>query len=451
MIKTLQKRFIFTAMVAVTILLVLLLGGVSLVNAWSGLQEEKQLLSSIVQMEAEDRREPRFEEDPPEELPPEAEPRDQASHHQNDEPKPRGFLTLAPSENDRMGAVYFTVTVQNGRVLASDVGRISTVSEQDAADYAGQVLQRNLSSGRLEDFVFASRARTDGSLIYVFLDHTSLRNSIIRVAALAAVAAVAGWLLMLLLVILLSRKAIRPIAENMERQRQFVTDAGHELKTPLAIIQANTEAMELISGENKWSRNIRAQVTRLTDLTGNLLTMAKSEELLDRRSLLPLDLSELTEQTLSFFAASMEAGRLTLTANVEKGLHVRADKAQMSTLLSILFDNAVKYTPTGGSVKLTLSGADKIKLRLENDCEELPDCPADRLFDRFYRGDSARTQKSGGFGIGLSAARSIARQHKGSLTAEYVGTSRIVFTLVLPKTQEPSSGRQAKRPQESLQ
>ena len=433
MIKTLQKRFIMTAMLAVTVLLVLLLGGISAVNAWSGLQEEKQLLSSILQMEAEGRNAgPRFDGERPEELPPEGERRDEELLHQNEEKKPRGFLTLAPSENDRMSAVYFTVTVTDGAVSGEDVGRISTVSNEEAAVYAEKVLKSGKTAGRLDSFRYSSKERSDGSVIYVFLDHTSLRNSILRVAALAALAAVAGWFFMLLLVIFLSRKAIRPIAENMERQRQFVTDAGHELKTPLAIIQANTEAMELITGETKWSRNIRAQVTRLTDLTGNLLTMSRSEELLDKRSLLPINLSELTEQALKTFAPSMENKELEMNSEIEKDLTVKGDKSQLTTLLSILFDNAVKYTLESGAIRLTLTGGDKVRLRLENDCASLPDCPPDRLFDRFYRGDSARTQKRGGFGIGLSSARSIAHQHKGSLTAEYIGSDRIAFLLTLP-------------------
>ncbi len=438
MIKTLQKRFIITAMIAVTVLLVVLLGGLSVINAWSSIQEEKQLLASIVQMEVEGRREaPKPGGDVTDGLPPEGSPPEGERHEggppQEEGVKPRGFLTLAPSENDRMGAVYFTVTVKNGVPISADVSRISTVNEEEAFAYAASTVNGS-GSGRLDSFLYSSGERADGSLIYVFLDHSSAKNSIVRVTVLSALAGVAGWLLMLLLVVFLSRRAIRPIAENMERQRQFVTDAGHELKTPLAIIQANTEAMELITGETKWSRNIRGQVSRLTDLTGNLLTMTRSEELLDKRSLLPLDLSELTEQTLASFAPSMEAKQMELTSSIEKGLTVKGDKSQMTTLLSILFDNAAKYTPEGGGICLTLSGSgEKVRLRLENDCSSLPDCPADRLFDRFFRGDAARTQKSGGFGIGLSSAGSIARQHKGSLTAEYVGKDRIAFLLTVPR------------------
>ena len=435
MIKNLQKRFITTAMIAVTILLVLLLGGIAAVNAWSGLQSEKQLLSSVVAMEAAERRDgPPRGDDPPPDAPFEADRpmEDVPPENGPDGSRPFDFFTLAPTENDRMSAVYFTVTVVGGGPVSADVSRISSVTEAEAMDYAVTVLQSGRTEGKLDSFRYASAHRSDGSDVYVFLDRTAQKNAILRVAALAGLAAVVGWVLMLLLVIFLSRKAIRPIAENMERQRQFVTDAGHELKTPLSIIQANTEAMELVTGETKYSRNIRAQVGRLTELTGDLLMQAKADELPDRRSFVPLDLAELVEQSLSAFLPSMEQKKLEVTREIRKGLQIRGDNARLTTLLSILFDNAVKYTPEGGAVRIVLDGQDWAKLRIENDCASLPDCPPERLFDRFYRADAARTQKTGGFGIGLSSARSIAGQLKGSLTAEYVRDERIAFVLTLP-------------------
>ncbi len=444
MIKSLQKRFILTAMIAVTVLLVLLLGGVAAVNAWSGNQEQKQLLSSLVAMEVQDRpegppREEEFRPDPgsaearpAEDLPPAAGPEGRA---------PRGFLTVPPSENDRMRAVFFVVTVRDGVPVSADVSRISTVREKEALACAASVLQRGSREGTLDSYLYAGADRAGGEAVYVFLDRTAQRNAMVRVTALAGLAGVAGWLLMLVLVVFLSRRAIRPIAENMERQRQFVTDAGHELKTPLSIIQANAEALELVSGETKYSRNIRAQATRLTELTGNLLTMARSEELLDHRSLLPLDLSALAEQSIASFAPSIEHKKVKLSSDLRNGVCVLGDRAQLTTLMSILIDNAVKYCPEGGSIAVSLAGTDKVRLRMENDCAALPDCPAERLFDRFYRGDAARTQRTGGFGIGLSSARSIAKQHKGSLTAEYLGPTRIAFLLTLPAHGNPQETR----------
>ncbi|MBQ9373271.1 MAG: sensor histidine kinase, partial [Oscillospiraceae bacterium] len=400
MIRALKKRFIRTAMIAVTVLLILIFGALNLVNAWSAGSETKLVLEMLTDMETNGRRpdRPDGQNGPPEwELsePPE-----------NDlqEGERKGFLSKPLTEDDWRAAVYFTVRTLDGAVVETDVSRISSVSAETAVSYGEKALAAGEQTGTIGDFRYASATAKTGETVWVFLENSSRTAAVLRVAALSGLAALVGWGLMLLLVIFLTKKAIAPIAENMDRQRQFITDAGHELKTPIAIIRANTEAMEMISGQNKWSRNISAQVTRLSELTRNLLTLARAEEVPQAGSLSELDFSALTQQTAQTFQEPMALRGITLDAEIEPDLRLRGSRDQLSTLLSILFDNAVKYAAEGSAVTLRLTRADKmLRLRMENDCESLPDCPPERLFDRFYRADSARTQKSGGFGIGLSA------------------------------------------------
>ena len=455
MIRTLKRRFIVAAMIAVTVLLVALLGAVNAVNAWTTSQETGRLLENLVQMEAQGRPGFREGEGPPafpeEERPPvrpdeepeqgggptneSAEAGAEASEawELREEGPRRGFMMDALTEDDRLSAVYFTVRVGSDGTAAADVSRISSVTEAEAAALAERARAAGKTEGRLESFRYASAVNREGETVWVFLENSSRRNAVLRVAELSALAGVGGWLLMLGLVVLLAKRTIAPIAENMERQRQFVTDAGHELKTPLAIIQANTEAMELIAGENKWSRNIKAQTQRLTELTRNLLTLARAEELPAQGSFAPLDLSALVEKTAQMFQTPMERKQLRLEAELEPGISVRGSETQLGNLCSILLDNAVKYATPGSALKLRLKAGEKTcTLRLENRCERLPDCPPDRLFDRFYRGDAARTQSSGGFGIGLSAAQVITLQHRGRLEAEYPAEDRVAFTVTLP-------------------
>lgn len=453
MIRTLKRRFITAAMAAVTILLVLLLGAVNAVNAWTTARDAERLLDELVQLELQGRPAlPRGEDFPAGEEPPTpwgSEPLPQP------EKRPRGFMGAVFTENDRMAAVYVTVRLRDGAPVRADVSRISDLSEAEAAAMAADAAAKGLTEGKTDRFRFASAADQDGERVYIFLENSSRRNAVLRVAALSALAGLGGWLLMLGLVVLLARRTIAPVAENMERQRRFVTDAGHELKTPLAIIRANTEAMELIAGENKWSRNIKAQTERLTELTGNLLTLARAEELPKPGSLTPLDLTALTEKTAAMFRTPMEQRRLRLETELEGEVRVRGDETQLRSLLSILLDNAVKYAAEGSDLRLRLRAGEKsCVLRLENDCEALPACPPERLFDRFYRADAARTQKAaaignselragtgaqaagaagtGGFGIGLSAARVIVQRHRGHIEAEYLNGTRIAFTVTLP-------------------
>ena len=247
-------------------------------------------------------------------------------------------------------------------------------------------------------------------------------------AALSGLLGLLAWIAMLALVTALSRRAIRPIAENIERQRQFVTDAGHELKTPLAIILANLDALELRGGESKYSRNIRGQATRLSALMQNLLTLARLDESSGLPDASPLSLTELTRESVEMFRAPAELRQIRLSEALAEGVSVTGSRTLLQQLLSTLLDNAVKYCPEGGEIAVRLREEERAVLSVSNTVgEERP--ALDRLFDRFYRSDSSRNQK-GGFGIGLSAAAAIVRQHKGEIDAHYEGDT-IVFTVKL--------------------
>ena len=239
---------------------------------------------------------------------------------------------------------------------------------------------------------------------------------------------------MLLPVTLLSRKAIKPIAQNIDRQKKFITNAGHELKTPLATILANTEALELHNGESKWSRNIRSEIGRPSSLVNQLLLLARMDEGAAQNVAADFSLSSLTQDILQPFLSSMELKQITLTTDIHPDIVLHADREQIAQLLSILLDNAVKYVNPQGEivVRLTSGSRDrKVTLLIQNTCRQLPDAPPDKLFDRFYRADRARTRKDthSGFGIGLSVADAIVKANNGSIHAAYPAPDTISFTL----------------------
>lgn len=257
------------------------------------------------------------------------------------------------------------------------------------------------------------------------------RHRILSMLALSAGGVALCWLGMLALVRVLARKAIEPVAVSMEKQRQFVTNAGHELKTPLAIILANTEAMELYQGESKWSRNIRAQTVRLSQLTQTLLTLARMEEGADLPPAETVDLSQLAEQALSAFHEAAALQNLTLRGEIAPGVTVPACREHLEQLLSILLDNGVKYTEPGGRVDLALEDTrGSACLRVKNSPARLEEgADPDRFFERFYRGDPAHSQKTGGCGIGLAAAQAIVTAWKGTISAAREGEDTVVFTV----------------------
>jgi hypothetical protein len=409
--RMLQKRFVRTAMVAVTALILILLGAINGVHWWTLRTQTQEMLVSLVQS-------------PPGETQPSP---DTFSQERWD----RAMFLQPINDDTRMAARFFRAELsEEGEVLWVDVGQISSVTEAEATQYAQDIGDR--TQGRSDRFRYlVAQSEQEGQRTAVFLDVSAERRSLALVLALSAGIGALCWLGMLLLVALLSRRAIRPIARNIEKQKQFVTNAGHELKTPLAIIQANTEAMELHQGQSKWTRNIRAQTQRLSGLMENLLILARMEEGTGNQTAQTVDLTALCAQCAGEFREAAALQGIFLEEELTPGVVVQADQSQLAQLLSVLLDNAVKYTTGEGEIRLLLTKEEgKAVLQVRNTPAHLPEGDTQRLFDRFYRGDPARTQKSGGYGIGLSAARAIAETWKGTLTARQEGETAI-FTLKL--------------------
>lgn len=410
MIKTLQRKFIVTAMTAISALLLLLLGTINILNIYYVGNQVDKKLEMISQNEGNPDNIPMT----PGDLPPK---------------EPYGM------KNDYdtfMSSNFFVVRFdRNGNIVHIDVSRISSVREEEAKDLAEEVYAQSDRSGKIDNFEYMIKdSRMGFGKVAVFLDTSGDIYSYIRVLFLSAAIGIACWGFMLLFVILLSRRAIRPIAENMEKQRQFVTNAGHEIKTPLAIIQSNTEAMELYNGENKWSKNIKEQTIRLNELMKNLLTLARMDESSANLNMSDFSLSQLLMDHTECFRETLELRGITLQTSIQPMISFRANQEHITQLISVLMDNAVKYTNEGGNVLVSLEGNDKrIKMRFKNTCQQLPPASPDKLFDRFYRADEARTQKNGGYGIGLSVAQSITKTYKGRISAEYENGNTIAFTV----------------------
>lgn len=410
MIKILQRKFIVTAMTAISVLLILLLGTINIINIRSVGKQIDANLEMISQNEGDPANIPMAPGDKP----------------------PREPHGMKNDYDTFMSSNFFVVRFdRNGDIVYTDVSRISSVSEKEAKDLAEKVYTQNEWSGKIGSFRYMVRDSHMGiGKVVVFLDTSGDIYSYIRVLFLSVVIGIACWFTMLLFVILLSKRAIRPIAENMESQKQFVTNAGHEIKTPIAIIQSNTEAMELYNGENKWSKNIKEQTIRLNELMKNLLTLARMDEGAGSLILSDCSLSQMLADYTECFRETLELRGITLQTSIQPMISFRANKEHITQLISVLMDNAVKYTNDNGNIFVSLEGNDKrIKLQFKNTCQQLPPASPEKLFDRFYRADEARTQKSGGYGIGLSVAQSITETYKGRISAEYENGNTIIFTI----------------------
>ncbi len=412
MIKQLQKKFVVSSMLAITVLLIAVLGGINIFNTISANKQTDKLLSTLAEVE------------------------NSAITMMLPEVRSSwNLFSAVVTQDDTLGAIYFVAREDvYGKIRTIDTSHISSVDVKEAQNYVYQVQNEREDLGTIGRFKYIV-IPTVGNLgkTYIFLDITKQITSVWQVLLLSILVGVLCWCAMLLFVILLSKQAIKPIATSIEKQKQFVTDAGHEIKTPLAIIMANTDAMELHYGETKYSKNIRSQIFRLKDLTQDLLTLAKMEESSERKIKERFSLTELIEESLSQFEESISVKDIHFYKSIQPDLNVDSNKEQVQRLVSILMDNATKYVSENGSIEVYLSQSNKqVNFVVANTADNLEKLELDKIFDRFYRADDARTQKSGGYGIGLSAAKAIVQSLKGAITVQKQNDNKIVFVVKLP-------------------
>lgn len=329
---------------------------------------------------------------------------------------------------------FFTVKTDNqGNIFEVDTGKISAASNEQALNYANNVLNSKKTSGFINDYKYKIANKEYGLLI-VFVDvgrdlqifYSFLRSSLII--------GLIGIVAVFIIVLIFSKRAIAPIAESYEKQKQFITDAGHELKTPLTIISTNTDVLEIENGENQWTKSIHNQVLKLSNLVESLVSLTRMDEEKNQLTKKNFSLSDLVLGTAEQFQELSKSYDKDLVLNIEKDISYYGDEQSIILLTSILLDNALKYALKGSSISISLNKLGKhYILQTINQADDLNVGSYDIFFERFYRSNSSRNSKSGGYGIGLSLAKSIVLKHKGKIKAESLDGKTIIFSVQLQK------------------
>ena len=273
----------------------------------------------------------------------------------------------------------------------------------------------------------------DGGSIIVFLDCSRRILDMRHLRVSSVIIGAVSFFLFFIIITAFSKRAIQPYIDNHEKQKQFVTNAGHELKTPLTIISANMEVLELIQGKNEWTESTLNQVKRLTGLVSDLITIARTEEYLEENDKLgdTIDASAAVRELSDSFRPVAEKEFKRIETIIDDDVIVTGDKKRLCELFSILIDNAVKYCDDRGVIKIELHRRKKgLTYIVSNDFADGKNADYSRFFERFYRGDTSHNSEKSGYGIGLSMAESIAKLHKGRISVSWSG-GVISFTVII--------------------
>lgn len=401
MLKKLRRRLVVMAIAAVSIVLAVLICGINVWNYVVTIERTDNTLSEFSQHGGED---------PPD----------------NNRSKP--FLGGSPEMRYMMR--YFTVKLDSsGNVTDTNIESVKSVTAEQAEEYAQTAIKSGVDKGSIGEYRYLMTTENGDTLITFlniapeigFMRTLLLVSCGVGVICLAAVGVLIG---------VFSKRITEPFVRNIEQQKRFITDAGHELKTPITAISASADVLDMEIPGNEWVENIRRQAMKLSSLVGELVTLSRLSEEQPFRDRSEFSLSDAVWETAEAFSLTARAAGKTLTQSIGEDINIIGDMGSLQKLTSILLDNALKYSDPESEIKLTLerSGRHAV-LSVENICTGLDDSEIPCFFERFYRSDKSRS--SAGSGLGLAAAKEIVEVHGGKITAKALDGNRIVFKAVL--------------------
>ena len=422
MIKTLRKKFIAVSMISVVVVLTLLIGLINYMNYRNIVSEADETLKVIADSGG------RMPEKPINR--PDLRTDDHGTDHKTgDDDRAEDGRPMKGIADHRRAEMffdtrYFTVTFdENGEIVSSDTDMIAAIGQDDANDIAEKIYKSGRTKGFSGNYRFLKVDADTGSSMIICVDCYRGLGNFRSFLLYSVLVSLAGLILVFVLVVVLSGKVVKPVAESYEKQKRFITDAGHELKTPLTVIDADISVIEMEGGKSEWLSDIKQQTKRLAGLTNELVYLSKMDEGRSMESI-EFPLSDVVAEEVQSFAARAKVEGKFLFNDTATTVSYTGDQKMITELLSILMDNAVKYSSDEGGIDVRLrrsgTGAD---LTVSNDVDSVTKEQSDKMFDRFYRADESRSEKAG-YGLGLSIAKAVCEAHGGSIKAEPLDDGR---------------------------
>ena len=424
MIKQLRKRFIRIAMLSVSMVMLFLSLIVNIVNFISTDSDLTEMLDIIcenqgtIPLHKDFIKDNADKSDLPDDMvfPP----------NQKDDDNKKPFYAEAPYSTR-----YFYLRFdENGVPVSSDLGHIAAITDDDINEYISVALKKGTGYGYYKNYKFRVVCHGENRYMAVFLDcYKELRAA--RIVALCSIIAIIVCLILVYaLVVFFSGRAIDPVVKSAQQQKQFITDASHELKTPITVIATSLKVLEMETGKQKWIDKAMSQTEKLKNLVNSLVKLSRMDEEDSPLKFEHFCISNAVSETAESFADFAVSSNHELNISITPDVDYYGDEYAIRQLVSILLDNAIKYTSCGYPISISLERAKKgVTIRTSNACDGIEQAELDKLFDRFYRADKSRN--TDGFGIGLSMAHSIAKGHNGSIKAVCPSDNMIEFVIKL--------------------
>ena len=460
MIQKLRRQFILVAMCSTLAVLVVIIGTLNILNYTGTVKKKDDILTLLSNNNG---RFPAFfnmDKQPREKdnaFPEKQKPDVSLGKNRKDFMTWEGFTREMPYETR-----FFSVTLNSeGEVTKTDGAMIASIDEETAKTYAQTIYKRlnnkQSQNGFYDEYRYLITKTEEGYLV-LFVDSATDLANFRKVLVTSIGVSALGLLAVFLLVLFFSKKVFKPVEDSYRKQKQFVTDASHELKTPLTIISANLEVMEMESEESQWSKSIKKQLERMISLVERMVTLSRLDEQKEVAKE-KFSLSDALIDTAQSYLPVAEQRGKELLIDVADNISMMGDEGQIRQMTGLLLDNAMKYAsiktsddkgagavvtnPSGGGAKSLYTGKPKIRLSLSqkgkkaeivlwNTVDQIDVGNKEELFERFYRPDHSRNSKTGGFGIGLSIVRSIVEAHHGKITATSKDGDSIEFKATLP-------------------
>lgn len=422
MIQKFRWKFIGTSVAALLIVLLITLGSLVGITRIQNQNEVDRVLNTLVKNEGHL-------------SPRNAQP---VFGNQND-PINRNFLAGKYNPEAVYQYRYFSVTVDSsGRVHVINDNNVYKVKNTQIESITRRTLANHDKQGSIKagqnQYAYRIATNSTGQTLIIFLNETLIYQRFWLIFRVALVLGIGALVVFALVLILVSGKAIKPITDTYHKQQEFITNAGHELKTPLAVISANTEMEEMLGNDSEWNQSTKEQVDKLTKLVNRLISLARAGET-GELTLSKVNFSEIVEHSAQDFKSIMKKDDLTYQISVREGLNVIAEKHSLAEIVNILLDNARKYCDPHGKVRVELTKgtwSKNVVLRVSNTYREGKNINYNHFFDRFYREDESHNSKKGGFGIGLAMARELVEVFRGKISVSHKGDD-IVFSVSLKR------------------